>query len=214
MTYEKLNTREKFAVINHDNDGTTLQRVTKVSPGDRSALQHQSSLGKATSEQKGAVGGKRHRMTAVIKVIGAVKDETGNELVIYVSCRVNGVLIHSLVDTGSIISIMHKHVFDECCAECNITLSSPPNGNLRGIDHGKMRILGVAKNMPIQLCNANGKGERITVSDDFLICEGVAVDCMMGTRFQQKYRAQIDAEKRILTLNNGVTISKHALVKK
>lgn len=39
------------------------------------------------------------------------------------------------------------------------------------------------------------------------------MDCLMGTRFQQKYRAQIDAEIRILTLNNGVTISKHARIK-
>lgn len=66
MIYEKHNTREKFAVIDHDNDGTTLQRVTKVSPDDRSALRQQAYLGKATSEQKGAVGGRRHHMTAVV----------------------------------------------------------------------------------------------------------------------------------------------------
>lgn len=63
---------------------------------------------------------------------------------------VNGVLLFSLIDTGSVVSIMHKDVFDELFVARNMNLSPPPDGNLCGIYHGKVRIVGLAENVSVQ----------------------------------------------------------------
>lgn len=60
-----------------------------------------------------------------------------DEHVMYVRGYVNGVLIYSLIDTGSVASIMHKDVFDELCVARNMNFSLPPDGNLCGIAMGK-----------------------------------------------------------------------------
>ena len=64
---------------------------------------------------------------------------------------------------------MNKDVFDKLCAAQSIVLSPPPDGHLRGVGQGRVEVLGLAENVPVQLCNADGRGERIAFSDDFLV---------------------------------------------
>jgi hypothetical protein len=214
VVYKQHDAHDRATVGDHDSDDNSHQRITKARLGGSSALRHHAHLDKAISDRRGAAGARRHDGSTADEFVGTVSSDAENEHVMYVKGYINGILVYSLMDTGSVVSIMNKDVFDKLCAVQNIALSPPPDGHLRGVGQGRVEVLGLAENVPVQLCKADGRGEQIAFSDDFLVCDGIATDCLMGTRFQRKYRARIDADSCTLILDNGITPSKHALVKR
>ncbi len=129
----------------------------------------------------------------------------------YVRGYVNNILTYMLVDTGSSLSIMNKYIFDDINLANNIKLE-PRTGNLHGIDNGSVKVLGIAQNLSVRVCTSEQGKPYATFTDSFVVCEGIAVECLLGTNFQRRYGAVIDTQRDVMSLTNAAQISTHAIV--
>jgi hypothetical protein len=113
-----------------------------------------------------------------------------------------------IVDTGSVVSLISKNLFDKINSE-NLLLVEPMQDNLRGVTNDAINIIG-AVNISVRLVG----GSNCILSNEFLIADGIAPECLLGLNFLNKYNAKIDMTNKKLIINSYDQTFKHNLVNK
>jgi hypothetical protein len=139
-------------------------------------------------------------------LVGNVCNYRGNH--IYVRGYINECLNYMIVDTGSVVSLISKNLFDKINSE-NLLLVEPMQDNLRGVTNDAINIIG-AVNISVRLVG----GSNCILSNEFLIADGIAPECLLGLNFLNKYNAKIDMTNKKLIINSYDQTFKHNLVNK
>ena len=166
------------------------------------------------NNQQPAWSQNRRSGTPVKQLIGTIRDDGKNVNWhnMYLRGYVNGMLAYIMVDTGSVISMMSKNFYNWINEIQPVELKKH-EGQIYGITSDCVDILGTVE-VPIRLCNTDSNQERLQLTYTFIVCEGVATDCLIGLNFLEKYKVKIDVEACTLTLSDGMISSKHELVDK
>ena len=123
---------------------------------------------------------------------------------VYLDAKVNGKLVHILIDTGSSANLISEHLIKELQLSHLLTQSS---FRLVGVTGAPLQTMGVLKEVPVSV-------QQINLNANFIVTSNMSEECILGQEFLEQHQMVLDFNNKTLTNNHISTKLKERVTKK